>query len=100
MDEASAEGLGRPLERRDIFAGARRSSEVEADDAASLRQLDLLDLLERLDPALDLRGLSGMGREAVDEPLLLGEHRLLARVGGLAVRFADRALALVEIVVS
>ena len=41
-----------------------------------------------------------MRGKTLDEPLLLGQHRLLARVGGLAVRFADRALALVEIVVA
>ena len=41
-----------------------------------------------------------MGGEAIDEPLLFREHRLLARVGRFAVRLADRALALVEIVVA
>ena len=41
-----------------------------------------------------------MRREPLDEALLLGEHRLLPRVGCLAVGFADRALALVEIVVA
>ena len=41
-----------------------------------------------------------MRREALDEALLLGEHRLLARVRGLAVRLADGALALVEVIVA
>ena len=41
-----------------------------------------------------------MRREPVDEPLLLREHRLLPRVRRLAVRLADRALALVEVVVA
>ncbi len=41
-----------------------------------------------------------MRGEALDEALFLGQHRLLPRVRRLAVRFADAALALVEIVVS
>ena len=77
-----------------------RRAEVEVHDLALLGQLDLLDLLERLHAALDLPGLGGVGREAVDEPLLLGEHRLLPRVRGLAVGLADGALALVEVVVA
>ena len=88
------------LERRDLLARARRPAEVELHDLALLRQLDLLDLVERLDAALHLRGLGGVRREALDEALLLGEHRLLARVGGLAVGLAQRALALVEVVVA
>ena len=41
-----------------------------------------------------------MRGEAIDEALLLREHRLLPRVGGLAVGLADGALALVEVVVA
>jgi hypothetical protein len=59
---------------------------------ALLRQLDPFDLLERLDAALDLRGFGGMRREALDEALLLGQHRLLTSVGGLTVGLADRPL--------
>ena len=88
------------LEHGHLVARPRRRPEIELHHLALLRQLDLLDLLERLDAALHLRRLGGVGGEALDEPLLLGQHRLLARVGGLAVRFADRALALVEIVVA
>ena len=67
---------------------------------ALLRQLDLLDLVERLDAALHLRRLGGVRGEPLDEALLLGEHRLLPRVGRLAVGLANGALALVEIVVA
>ena len=88
------------LERRHLLARPRRLPEIELHDPALLRQLDLLDLLERLDAALHLRGLGGVRRKAVDEPLLLREHRLLPRVRRLAVRLADGALALVEVVVA
>ena len=75
-------------------------AELEVDDAALAGQLDLLDLLERLDAALHLGGLRGMGGEAVDEALLLGQHRLLPRVRRFPVRFPDRTLAFVEVVVA
>ena len=41
-----------------------------------------------------------MRLEAIDEALLLGEHRLLPRIRGFAIGLAHRALALVEIVVA
>ena len=88
-----------PRERDDVVARARRLPEVEPHDLAPAGQLDLLDLLELLHAALHLRGLRGVGREALDEALLLGEHRLLPRVGGLALRLAQAPLALVEVVV-
>ena len=78
------------LEDGNLIARTRRLPEVEFDDAALLRQLDLLDLVERLDAALHLRRLRGVRREALDEALLLGQHRLLAGVGGFAIRFAQR----------
>ena len=52
-----------------------------------LRQLDLLDLVERLHATLDLGGLGRVRGEAIDEPLLLGQHRLLSRVA-FASRFS------------
>ena len=88
------------LDHGHLVAGARRRAEFELHDLALLRQLDLLDLVERLDAALHLRGLGGVGAEAVDEALLLGEHGLLAGEGGLLIGLADGALALVEIVVA
>ena len=100
MHDALSVPLRQMFERRHLLARARRLTEIELHDPALLRQLDLLDLVERLDAALHLRGLRGVGREALDEPLLFREHRLLARVRRLAVRFAYGALALVEVVVA
>ena len=74
--------------------------EVELHDLPLLRQLDLLDLLQRLHAALHLRRLGGVRGEPLDETLLLGQHRLLARVRRLAIGLANRALALVEVVVA
>ena len=100
MHHAPAVALADALQARHLVARARRPPEVEAHDLAVLRQLDPLDLVERLHPALDLRGLGRVGGEALDEALLLGEHGLLPRVGRLAVRLARGALALVEVVVA
>ena len=44
--------------------------------------------------------LAACAAKPVDEALLLGQHGLLTRVGRLAVRLAERALALVEVVVA
>ena len=88
------------LDHRHLVARARRRAELELDDVALLRQLDLLDLVQRLDAALHLRRLGGVRLEALDEALLLGEHRLLPRERGLLVVLADGALALVEIVIA
>jgi hypothetical protein len=100
VDDATAIGLGHTIDDGDLIPRPRRLAEVEVHHLPSLRQLDLLDLFQRLDAALHLRGLRGVGGKPLDEPLLLGEHRLLARVGRLAIGLADRALALVEIVVA
>ncbi len=100
MDDALAVRLRDVLERRHDVARPRRLAEVELDDVPLLRQLDLLDLLERLHAALHLRRLGRVRGEALDEPLLLREHRLLPRIRRFAVRLADRPLALVEVVVA
>ena len=100
MDHAPAVGLGHALEGGHLVARPRRAAEVELHDLALLGQLDLLDLVEGLDPALHLRRLGRVGGEALDEALLLGQHGLLARVGRLAVGLADLPLALVEVVVA
>ncbi len=83
--------------RRPTAAGRRKSN---FDDLAPARKLDRLDLLELLDAALHLRRLRRVRGEPLDEPLLLREHRLLARVRGLALRLAELPLALVEVVVA
>ena len=100
VNDSAAVALRHAVERRDQLARAGRRTEVELDDPPLLGKLDLLDLLERLDAALHLGRFRGVRGEALDEALLLGEHRLLTRVGGLAVGLADGALALVEVVVA
>src|SRR5262249_50315217 len=93
VDDATAVRLADVLQRGNLIAGSRRRPEVELHDPALLRQLDALDLLERFHAALHLRRLGGMRGEALDEALLLREHRLLARVRRLAVGLARRAFA-------
>src|SRR6202023_1033611 len=88
------------LDPHDLLARTRRLREIELHDAPLLRQLDLLDLLDRLHPALNLRRLRGMRGESLDEALLLRKHRLLPRIGRLTVGFADGSLALVEVIVT
>ena len=99
VDHVPAVRLRDPLQRHHLLARPRRLPEVESHDAAALRQFDLLDLVERLHPALHLRGLRRMRREALDEAALLRQHGLLPCVGGFPVGVADGALPLVEIVV-
>ena len=88
------------FDHRHLVAGARRNAELELHHLALLGQLDLLDLVQRLDAALHLRGLGGVRPEALDEALLLGQHGLLPRERRLLIGLADGALALVEIVVA
>ena len=70
----------------------RRRGEREAHALALGRHLDRLDLLEHLDPALDLTGLGRLVPEPLDEPLGLGPGLGLAR--GLGLELADPLLAL------
>ena len=88
------------LDHRHLVARARRDAELELHHVPLLGQLDLLDLVQRLDAALHLRRLGRVRLEALDEALLLGEHGLLPREGRLLIALADGALALVEIVVA
>ena len=100
VDHARAIALVQVLDHRHLIAGARRNAELELDHLPLFGQLDLVDLVQRLDAALHLRGFGGMRLEALDEALLLGQHRLLPGERGLLVGLADGALALVEIVVA
>src|SRR5512134_3158921 len=84
--------------RRGRPSAAASGSRTSRPGASS--ELDPFDPLERLDAALDLRGFGGMRREALDEALLLGQHRLLTGIGGLTVGLADCPLLLVEVVVA
>ena len=88
------------LDHRHLVARARRNAELELHHLPLLRQLDLLDLVQRLDAALHLRRLGRVRPEAVDEALLLGQHGLLPRERRLLIGLADGPLALVEIVVA
>ena len=83
-----------------VLAGAGGRAELEVDVLLAARRLDLVDLVELLDPALHLRGVAGAGLEALDEGDLLGQHRLLAVELRLHLLFAERALLLVEFVVA
>jgi len=87
------------LDHHHLVARPGRLAELEVHHLPLPGQLNLLDLVQRLDPALHLRRLGRVGREALDEPLLLGQHRLLPRIRRLAVGLADGPLALVELVV-
>src|SRR5207248_1936347 len=100
VDYALAVAFVQVLDHRDLIARARRHTKLELHHVPLLGQLDLLDLVQRLDTALHLRRLRRMRLEAFDEALLLGEHCLLARERGLLIVLANGPLALVEIVVA
>src|SRR5262249_18342958 len=100
VDAAAAVALVHVGEARHVLAAARRRREVERDRLAAPWRLDPLDLVELLDPALHLRGMRGARLEPLDEPDLLGEHRLLALELRLLLRLRERALLLVELVIA
>src|SRR5205823_3250781 len=100
VDDAVAVALRDAGELDDVVAGAGRRAKLEVLLLDPARLGDLLDLLELLDPALDLRGLRNVRLEPLDEPALLGEPGLLARVLGLAALRLDLAHLLVEVVVA
>src|SRR5690606_31029207 len=100
INDLLAVGLVHAGDLDDVVAGPGRGAKVEAEDLAAPRRLELLDLVELLDPRLDLGGAPGLGLEALDEADLLGQHRLLALVLGLLLGLAERALLLVEVEVA
>src|SRR5262245_19367636 len=69
----------------------RRLGELEADRLPPARRLDALDLLEPLDPALDLAGLGRLVAEAIDEGLHVGDLALLRLALRLEPLLAERA---------
>ena len=97
------EGLADALELQDHPARLGRVGELEADLLALGRDLDALDLVELLDPALHLPGLGGLVAEAVDEGLgLLDLLRLPAvrLAQAIHVRLVvDHVLRIVAVVV-
>src|ERR1019366_1920066 len=100
VEDARTVALVQIFDDGDLVAGAWGNAELELHHAARFGQLDLVDLVQRLDAALHLRGFGGVRLEAVDEALLLGEHGLLAGERGLLIVLADRGLPRVEKVVA
>jgi hypothetical protein len=95
-----AVGLRDARELHHVFTAARRWLELEAHLLDPARWLDALDLLELLHARLHLGGVRGAGLEALDEGELLLEHGLLPLEGGLLLRFGERLLLHVELVVA
>ena len=100
VDHAWTVALAQIFEYRDLIAGSRRHAKFELHDLPFLRELDLFDLVQRFDTALHLSGFGGVGLEALDKTLFLGEHGLLARKRCLLIGLANRALPFIEIVVT
>ena len=97
IDRLGAVALVDVAQADDVVARARAGLELELHGLATPRRLDALDLVQLLDPALDLGGVGGARLEPLDEVDFLGEHRLLALELRLALLFAERPLLLVEI---
>jgi hypothetical protein len=83
-----------------LFAGSRRNAKLKLHHQAFLRQLNLLDLVQGLDPALHLGRFGGVRPETINEALFFGKHGLLPGERCLLVGLSYRALALVEVVVT
>ena len=83
----------RVLEQHELARGARGRRERELERAVDVRRGNELHALERLDPALRLLGLGGLGAKAVDERLQVRDLPLLLRVRRLRKRELLRALA-------
>ena len=76
----------------DPVGSARLGEREPGADLLAVGDVDLFELLQRLDAALDLAGLGGLVAEAVDE--LLGLGHLARLVGGLGFEPFDPLLAL------
>src|SRR5947208_1326099 len=73
VHDVAAVRLVDALERGHAAAGPRRLGEREADHARLALDLDAVDAIEHLHPALDLPGLARLVSEALDEALDLGD---------------------------
>ncbi len=100
INHARSVALVQIFNHRYLIAGSWRHTEFELHHVTFFRQLDLLDLIQRLDAALHLRRLGRVRPEAVYKALLLCQHGLLPRKRRLLVGLANGALALVEIVIA
>src|SRR5580692_2062850 len=100
VNHARAVTLVQILKDSHLFAGSRRNAKVKLHDHAFPWQLDLLDLVQRLNPALHLGRFGRVRPETIDETLFFGKHGLLPGERCLLVGLSDRPLALVEVVVA
>ena len=82
------------LELHETLRRDRHRRESELERAVGVRGRDPLHALERLDPALRLLRLRGLGPEAIDERLQMGDLPLLLRVSRLLQRELLRTFAL------
>src|SRR5215475_15958825 len=94
-----AEPLVQILEDGYLFAGSRGATKLKLHHLAFLRQFDLLDLIQGLDPALHLGRFGRVRPETIDEALFLGKHGLLTGKCCLLITLSHRPFALVEVVV-
>src|SRR5882762_9478973 len=78
-----------------LFAGSWWHTKVKLHYHAFLWQLDLLDLVERFNPALHLGRFGRMRPETINEALFFGEHGLLPGKRCLLIALPHRPLALV-----
>jgi hypothetical protein len=83
-----------------LFAGSRRETKLKLHQHAFLWQLNLFDLIQRLNPALHLGRFGRMRPETIDEALFFGKHGLLPGERCLLVGFSDRPLALIKVIVA
>src|SRR6202041_2596165 len=88
------------LKDGDLFAGSRRETKLKLHHLAFLWQLDLFDLVQRLNPALHLGRFGRVRPETINEALFFGKHRLLPGKRCLLIALPHRPLALVEVVVT
>ncbi len=82
------------LELHETLRRDRHRRERELERTVGVRGRDPLHAFERLDPALRLLRLRGLGPEAIDERLQMGDLPLLLHVGRLLQRELLRALPL------
>src|SRR5205814_3908905 len=87
VDDVVAVRLPRAREPGDAAARPWRGGEDEADVPRLALDLDALEAVEHLDPALDLPRLGRLVAEALDEPLDLGDAL------GLVPRLGEQELA-------
>src|SRR5579872_2885224 len=77
INHARAVTLVQILKDGHLFAGPGWNTKVKLHHRTFLRQFDLLDLVQGLDPALNLGCFCGVSPETINEALFLGKHGLL-----------------------